>query len=99
MSISRQFIELVSEQCDAPEIVLGLLQPEIDRLREKEHARKIQRRGSRQPSGNPRGRPPLSAENAAKSKERRRASMRELMRRRRMEALAKNSGAPDGETT
>jgi hypothetical protein len=99
VSISRRYIETVSEQCDAPEIVLACLQPEIDKLREKERERKIQRRGNRQPTGNPKGRPALSPEKASQSKERRRAYMRELMRRKRMEALAKNSGAPDGETT
>ena len=83
MSISRRFVDLVSEQFDAPEIALACLQPEIDALREKEQARKTQRRGNRLPSGNPRGRPILSPEQAAESKERRRAYMSELMRRKR----------------
>lgn len=47
MSISRRFVDLVSEQFDAPEIALACLQPEIDALREKEQARKTS--ATRQP--------------------------------------------------
>jgi hypothetical protein len=83
VSISRQFIELVSEQFDDPETALACLRPEIDALRGKEQARKIQRRGNRQSTGKPRGRPRLSPEKQVESKERRRAYMRELMRRKR----------------
>jgi len=83
MSISRRYIEAVSEQCDAPEIMLACLRPEIERLEAKDRERKIQRRGNREPTGNPRGRPALSPEKAAESKERRLAYMRELMRRNR----------------
>jgi hypothetical protein len=92
VSIARRFVDLVSEQFpEDTETALTFLAPEIDRLREKEQARKVQRRGNRQPTGKPRGRPALTAEKAAESKERRRAYMRELMRWKRAEALAKNS--------
>ncbi len=94
MSVSRRFVDLVSEQFDAPEIALACFRPEIERLEAKEGKRKIQRRGNRLPTGNPKGRPALSPEKAAESKERRRAYMRELMRRKRKQVLAKNSGAP-----
>ena len=78
-----EFVEIVSEQLG--DAALAFLKPEIDRLREKEQARKIQRRGTRKPTGKPRGRPRLTPEKAAESKERRRAYMRELMRRKRAE--------------
>ena len=83
MSIERRFVDLVSEQFDSPEIVLAFLRTEIAALEEKERARKVQRRGDRQPSGNPRGRPKLPPEKAAELKERRKELHRMWMRRKR----------------
>jgi hypothetical protein len=83
VSIARQFADLVTQKDEAPDLILALLKPELDALREKEQTRKIQRRGSRQPSGNPRGRPRLSLEKAADSKERCRDMHRLWMRAKR----------------
>jgi hypothetical protein len=83
VSISRQFIEAVTQIFDAPETALACLKPEIDLLREKEQARKIQRRGNRQSTGKPRGRPRLSPEKQAESNERRRELHRVWMRVKR----------------
>jgi hypothetical protein len=72
---------------DDPVLAAIALAPEIAARAEKDKKRRIQRRGNREPSGNPRGRPRLSDEEVESSKAKRRAYMRDLMRRKRALAI------------
>jgi hypothetical protein len=96
-NLARRFVEAVTQQFEAPDEALAWLQPEVERLKEKDAKRRIQQNGNREPTGNPRGRPRLTAEQAAESKERQRANHREWMRgKRAMDRFVRDSksGAP-----
>lgn len=78
---------------DDPAAAMVALAPDIAARAEKDERRRIQRRGNRESTGNPRGRPRLTEAQQVESKAQRRAYMCDLMRRKRLLA-AKLSGAP-----
>jgi hypothetical protein len=92
-NLARRFVEAVTQQFEAPDEALAWLQPEVERLKEKDEKRRIQRRGSRVTSGNPRGRPRLTGEQELESKERRRALHREWMAARAAAAPRKSTSS------
>lgn len=87
MSISRQFLDALPAETQA------LLAPQLEADQAKIKARRIQRRGKREPTGRPRGRPRLTPPEAEESRVSRRCYMRNLMRVKR-EAVSKKSRAP-----